>query len=122
MASYKRINSRSTGEYYETIAAGYLEEIGHVIVEKNFRCRLGEIDLITRDGDYLVFVEVKYRLTNASGSPAEAVNYPKIRTICKVSDFYRFTKGLGDISVRYDVIAIAGEEITYIKNAFDYIG
>ena len=55
------MNRRETGSRYEKQAAVYLEQKGYEILEMNFRCRRGEIDLVARDGEYLVFVEVKYR-------------------------------------------------------------
>ena len=121
MASSNMVNKRAEGERYEAFAARFLEEQGHEIIEKNFRCKVGEIDLITKDEGYLVFVEVKYRATGANGSPSEAVGFRKMKTICMVSDFYRFSRKIGDVSVRYDVVSIEGDELTYIKNAFDYI-
>ena len=54
-------NQREKGAYWEQKAGAYLESIGYEILEYNFRCRMGEIDIIARDGDYLVFCEVKYR-------------------------------------------------------------
>ena len=70
---YKK-NNRRTGTGYERKAGAYLDFLGYKIVTYNYRCRLGEIDLIARDGEYLVFVEVKYRTTSVSGYPAEAVD------------------------------------------------
>ena len=57
------MNRRRTGTAYEIMAADYLKTQGYQIIKQNYRCRLGEIDLIARDGPYLVFVEVKYRAT-----------------------------------------------------------
>ena len=68
-------NRRQIGTEEEALAAEFLEGRGYRIVERNFRCRLGEIDLIARDGSVLVFIEVKYRKTGAYGDPAEAVDY-----------------------------------------------
>jgi len=114
-------NKRTTGTKYEQRARAFLEENGVKILEQNFRNRFGEIDLIGRDGEYLVFFEVKYRKDDKCGSPAEAVTYQKQKTICKVSDFYRVKMGIGEFSpMRYDVISICGEELHWIKNAFDY--
>ena len=75
-------NTRSTGSCYERKAADYLKQQGLFILRYNYRCRFGEIDLIARDGEYLVFVEVKYRK---------------------------------------DVAGIDGDEIHWVKNAFEYI-
>lgn len=68
----KRRNNRETGSYYERMAGVYLTEKGYEILEYNYRCKLGEIDIIARDGDYLVFCEVKYRADDRKGTPPEA--------------------------------------------------
>ena len=116
------MNTRKKGAEYEQVAAGYLRRFGVQILECNYRNRKGEIDLIGRDGAYTVFFEVKYRRNDKMGAPAEAVNYAKQKTICRVADYYRMTHGMGEFSaVRYDVVAIEGEEITWYKNAFSHI-
>ena len=68
-------NKRETGTRKEELAADFLTRRGVKILERNFRCRQGEIDLIGMDGQYLVFVEVKYRKTARNGMPAEAVGH-----------------------------------------------
>lgn len=79
-------------------------------MERNFRCRNGEIDLIARDGRYLVFIEVKYRKDRRSGSSFAAVGKQKQRTILKVALFYLIRKGFqDDIPCRFDVVGIDGE-------------
>lgn len=70
---------------------------------------------------YLCFVEVKYRKNSASGRPEEAVDHRKQCTICRVADYYLLTQGMGDCEqVRFDVVAVLGDEITLHKNAFFY--
>ena len=102
------------------MAAEFLRNQGLRILEKNFRCRNGEIDLIARDGKYLVFIEVKYRKNQGSGSPFAAVGKQKQRTIIKVALFYLIRHGFqDDIPCRFDVVGIDGEEIRWIKNAFE---
>ena len=81
-------NTRSTGSCYERKAADYLKQQGLFILRYNYRCRFGEIDLIARDGEYLVFVEVKYRKDNSSGYSLAAVNPAKQKTICKVARYF----------------------------------
>ena len=71
-------NNRETGSRYEREIAAYLEKRGFVILEKNYRCRSGEIDLIARDGRYLVFIEVKYRKSGAAGTALEAISPKKV--------------------------------------------
>ncbi len=114
-------NRRKTGAEYERKTAEYLESLGWKLLERNYRCRTGEIDLIARDGRTLVFVEVKYRRSRAYGNPAEAVDGRKQHTICRVSDYYRMTHGISeDQPCRFDVAAIEGDEVCLIRNAFPY--
>lgn len=116
------MNKRKTGESYEAKAAEFLITQDVKILEKNYRNRYGEIDLIGRDDTYLIFIEVKYRKDNNKGTPAEAVGFSKQRRICKVADFYRMTNGIGEFeAVRYDVIAYSSEKIEWYKNAFSHI-
>lgn len=116
------MNTRRTGEQWEAAAAGYLAAQGMRIVERNFRCRQGEIDIVGYHQGYLVFVEVKYRETAAKGFAAAAVDSRKQRQVCKVADYYRYTHNLGDnTAVRYDVVAIQGGGLQWIKNAFPHI-
>lgn len=104
------------------MAADYLESQGMRIVERNFRGKQGEIDIIGYHKHYLVFVEVKYRSNATRGNALEAVNTHKQRRICKVADYYRYMHRLGSSTmVRYDVIAIQGENIQWIQNAFPHI-
>ncbi len=117
------MNKRSVGTAGENLAAAYLKDRGVRILETNFRCRNGEIDLVCEDGDYLVFTEVKYRKTDKNGSPLAAVTIQKQRTICRVADFYRVRYGIPlSRGIRYDVIGICGSEVTWIKNAFPHRG
>ena len=87
---------------------------------KNFQCKSGEIDLIARDGKYLVFVEVKYRSDKTSGYASAAVDWRKQRRISRAALFFLKRYGFGEPPCRFDVIAIDGEQIEWIKNAFDY--
>ena len=117
------MNKREIGESYEEAAALYLKEQGVRIIEKNFRCRQGEIDLIGWHGDYLVFFEVKYRKNAETGYPAEAVGIQKQRKICRTAAYFLYQRKLGEsIPVRFDVVGICGEHVSWYQNAFDYIG
>lgn len=118
-----RQNNRTCGTLYEEMAAGYLQNNGLQILEKNFRTRYGEIDLIAKEGDTLVFAEIKYRRDSSRGYPQEAVGYRKQQKICRVSDYYRMQHRISEFqAVRFDVIGICGEELTWIRNAFAYVG
>lgn len=115
-------NKRQLGADKEQLAAEYLTARGMDILERNFRNRQGEIDIIGRHGQYLVFVEVKFRSGTDMGMAVEAVGIHKQRQICKVADYYRMIHHLGDnTAVRYDVLAIQGEDIQWIQNAFPHI-
>lgn len=117
------MNKRAVGTSYEKKVGAFLEQQGYQILEYNYRCRTGEIDIIARDGAYLVFVEVKYRKNAGAGSPFEAVDARKQRVISKVASYYCLTHGVGEtIPCRFDVAAVLGEEIELIKNAFEYCG
>ena len=71
------MNRRKEGAYYENLVAEYLKTQGYEILEKNYRCRIGEIDPIAKEGETLVFVEVKYRRDDKMGNPKEAVDRKK---------------------------------------------
>ena len=119
-------NKRLVGAGYERLAGAYLESIGYQITAYNYRCRKGEIDLIARDGEYLVFCEVKYRSDLSKGTPEEAVDHRKQKRISGCALYYLVTHGLTDVPCRFDVIGILGRggkpQITHYKNAFAYVG
>lgn len=115
---HKDRNRRRTGAAYEQAAGFYLEQQGYKILEYNYRCRFGEIDIIARDEDYIVFCEVKYRSNQLKGSPLEAVNVRKQRTIFRCASWYLAEHHLGDTACRFDVMGIEDTKITHIKNAF----
>lgn len=113
------VNKRQTGTSYEIKAEEYLIKKGYKILERNFRNRSGEIDIIAKDGEYFCFVEVKYRTTNDFGSPLEAVDYRKQNQIRKVAMYYLMKNKLSEWTpCRFDVIGFEGEKMTHIENAF----
>ena len=95
---------------------------GYEILEYNYRCKTGEIDIIAREAGYLVFCEVKYRASDKKGHPAEAVNPAKQRTISKSALCYMAVNGIDEVPCRFDVVSIENHEVTLYRNAFDYIG
>ena len=112
-------NKRIVGKKYEDMAAGYISELGYKILERNYRIKSGEIDIIAKDGDYIVFAEVKYRKNNNYGTPFEAVDYRKQNRIRHVALAYIYKEGLPESTpIRFDIIGIIDENITLIKNAF----
>ncbi|MCR5108873.1 MAG: YraN family protein [Lachnospiraceae bacterium] len=110
------------GKKYEETAADHLRSKGLNILECNFRCRIGEIDIIAKDKRTIVFVEVKYRRNKKLGLPSEAVDIRKQITISRVADYYRLINRLPEgTPYRFDVVAILGEEIRWYENAFEYM-
>lgn len=116
------MNTRRQGAQKERQVCAYLLSKGVRITEQNFRCRQGEIDLIGYDGEYLVFFEVKYRSSQSRGTAAEAVGYAKQKRICRVADYYRVLHDYReDTPIRFDVVAVDKETVTWYKDAFYYV-
>ena len=97
---------QTLGKYGEDLAAEYLEKHGYRIIEKNFKARYGEIDIIVSKNDQLIFVEVKTRIGKNYGIPEEAVTRKKIREIIKTSQYYSLLHSALSQNLRIDVIAI----------------
>ena len=118
------MNTRKKGALREEAAALFLSQHGFKVTDRNFYSRQGEIDIIGWDGNELVFVEVKYRRSQAHGVPSEAVTPAKQQKIRKTASFYIYTQRIPDtIQVRFDVVEIVkleGERhhIHWIRNAF----
>lgn len=111
------------GKLGEQMAAAYLEEAGYRILEQNYRCRFGEIDIIAKDGDTIAFVEVKSRRSENYGLPQHAVGPEKQRRISKISLYYLQTHHFYGSDARFDVVAISLRSenchIELIKDAFE---
>lgn len=112
------MNSKKTGTAYEMIAADYLKNQGVQILEMNYRISRGEIDIIGKEKDVLIFIEVKYRKNASYGQPWEAISIEKKRRICYVARQYMYSKRWRG-QIRFDVISICGNEIAWFPNAFD---
>ena len=113
------MNRRKEGAYYENLVAEYLKTQGYEILEKNYRCRIGEIDLIAKEGETLVFVEVKYRKTKRAGYALEAIDIRKAGQVRRVAAVYLYEHGFPESAAcRFDAVGIDGEQITHLKNAF----
>jgi len=115
----------TTGKEGEKIAAAFLKKNGYRISEINFRCVLGEIDIIAKDKGELVFIEVKTRKSGELGYPEQAVGIRKQKKMSQLALWYLQNKNITDAAARFDVVAItmlpSGNEIKLIKNAFDFI-
>ncbi len=106
----------------ERYAASYLEAAGLTILERRYRCRQGEIDLVARDGSMLVFVEVKARRGRRFGEPAEAVGWRKQRCLAAAARHYLRQRAGSAPAARFDVLSIASRngrlEVDWIRDAF----
>lgn len=111
-------NRRDRGFSAEGAACRHLERQGLSLRERNFLARRGEIDLIMQDGDTLVFVEVRYRASDSHGSALESIGPSKQRRLIHAARYYLQRSRL-DCPCRFDVVAITGETIEWISNAFD---
>jgi len=111
------------GRFGEDLARERLKDCGYRILTTNYRCPLGEIDVIARDNDVLVFVEIKTRKNKSPGRVKEAVNTKKQRQISKVALAYMKSHNLWGSKARFDVVAVGlldgKNEIEIIKNAFE---
>jgi putative endonuclease len=119
------MNNREYGTLGEEEASGYLAGRGYKILFRNFRVgRMGEIDIICKDGETLCFVEVKTRSNDHYGTPAQAVSVSKQSTITRLAQIYMQRFGIRDMPVRFDVVEIMMDRerkisaIRLIQNAF----
>ncbi|MDE6372101.1 MAG: YraN family protein [Clostridia bacterium] len=112
------MNNRKSGIEGENIAVEYLKKQGYAILERNFNTKVGEIDIIARDKDTVVFVEVKARENTKFGQPIESITNQKVRNIIRTAQWYLSAKRKHDYPCRFDVIEILQGEVTHIKNAF----
>ena len=104
------------GKVGENLAVQYLQELGYIIVERNFVAKQGEIDIVARDKEELVFIEVKTRTNNLFGKPIDAVNTPKQKHLISTVKYYLYSKHLENEFVRLDVIEIYLQEKSYKIN------
>ncbi len=128
-----RTNKRKLGEEIEAECVFYLQSRGVKILNKNYSCRFGEVDIIglVKTPDYnnpnmlkdtLVFYEVKFKKTGKNDVAEAAVNFRKQLNICRVSDYYRMMNYISeDTQIRFDVIGVNDRNITIYENAFEYI-
>ncbi len=120
------MEKKELGRKGEALALRYLKKQGYQIIETNYVCKLGEMDIIAKERDTLVFIEVKTRTSTTFGPPQLAVNVAKQRQLSKVALAFLKEKRLEDVKARFDVVAILlgakGEEIELIKDAFEVRG
>ena len=113
-------NTHQRGRHYESVAADYLTSLGYEILDRNWRFHRNEIDLIARDRETLVFIEVKARLNTAHGYGMQAVDFKKQQRIRKVAAAYLLQHHYSYYQTpgRFDVISIDDNEIRLFRNAF----
>lgn len=117
------MNQRKTGREKEALACRFLQSKGYQIRDVNYWCREAELDIVARDGGVLVFVEVKYRKNGTCGGSMYAVTSQKMARIVKCARMYIYRKKIApDTPMRFDVIAIEGNRICHIENAFEAAG
>lgn len=116
------VNKRNIGSIYEQKACMYLRDNGYRILEVNYHCRFGEIDIIASKGGIITFIEVKYRKEKSMVHPLESVGFAKQKVISKCAKYYLTTKYRLNSSCQFDVIGFEGEDMAHIMNAFEYIG
>lgn len=117
------INTQTLGKHAEETACRYLTDNGLRLIEKNYKCRRGEIDLVMQDNDYIVFIEVRYRRNDRFGSGAESVAGRKQQKLILTALHYLQThRNTARSASRFDVISIQGRHdkagIEWIQNAF----
>ena len=110
--------SRRVGQHYESIAESLLVGLGYQLIERNYTCRGGEIDLICTDGEVLVFVEVRGRGSVERGYPEETVGWAKQQRIIRAAFAYLIRKRLGEPPCRFDVVGIDSSGARLYRDAF----
>ena len=114
---------QSLGRRGEDLACAELEKRGYVIVDRRFRTRCGELDIVARDGAVLVFVEVKARSGSDFGTPFDSVTWKKRQRLSQMAASYLFVKRLAGAACRFDVVAILERRgtrtVELLKGAFD---
>lgn len=111
-----------SGKQYEDLACVHLRKQGLRLLTRNYHCRRGEIDLVMRDKESLVFVEVRYRRQARYGSASESVNWHKQQRLIAAAEHYLLNETKNRPAARFDVVAISGNEsdlkLEWIHNAF----
>ena len=117
-----KLYKKNLGRKGEEQATLFLKSKGYRIVERNCKCKIGEIDIIAQNNNEYIFIEVKTRTTKSYGNPAEAINKNKIKHIINTSKYYLLKNKLKNFFIRYDVIEIylKGNKvfINHIRNVF----
>lgn len=110
------MNNRAIGNIYEEKATQILRNSGYEILERNYRNKFGEIDIVAKNGEIIVFVEVKYRRNLKYGNGLEAIDKNKSKKIYKAAQFYILKNRIDDMCIRFDAITFLGERVKWEKN------
>jgi putative endonuclease len=114
-----RPDTGRVGRDAEERAVAQLRARGYTILERNFRCRRGELDVVARDRDQLVFVEVRSRADGRRGTALEAVSAAKQRQVARVAEAWLAAHpGAADRGCRFDVVGVTGSELVVVRDAF----
>jgi len=117
-------NLREVGSNAESLVVSHLQKFGLTLVQLNFQFKQGEIDIIMKDKNTWVFIEVKYRKTEGFGGPLSAISKSKQQKIRRCASFFLQNNGLNEYNAacRFDAVALVGDlqspQITWLKNAF----
>ena len=106
------------GRQWEQVALAHLRRHGLTLVEANFTCKGGEIDLVMRDGASLVFVEVRQRARRAHGGAAASITQAKIRRLARAAQYYLLRLPVSP-PCRFDVVAIDGDQLDWLRNVIE---
>jgi len=115
--------TQAVGAYGERLAARHLHDVGMVVLDRNWRCAHGEIDIIARDGEVVVFCEVKTRRGDAFGEPLEAVVATKARRLRRLAARWLSTTGARPAEIRFDVVSVLPQRrgaarVEHLRGAF----
>ncbi|RMA97647.1 YraN family protein [Hydrogenothermus marinus] len=113
------MNKRHIGKEKENIAKEYLKNKGYQILATNFYSKFGEIDIIAKDKNTLVFIEVRSKSYEAFGLPEETIDKPKIQKIIKTAQLFIEKENIDYDEIRFDVISILNDKINHIESAFE---
>ena len=110
--------NRGRGSFYEDVCVEYLCENGFTIIKRNYRCKLGEIDIVAMKDNIIRFIEVKFRSSGSYGSALEAVDFRKQRRIMRAASCFLNEYGLNDVQCSFDVMTVENNEARYYFNCY----